>query len=212
MWRTRGATPTPLATSRVITSGVNGRPALGISALPGLGGVDVLVHLDRPWPLDVAVADRSTVDGQPGEGRAGPAERVPPTDAPAGHRARSRVRLAPPRARGGAPAAGRSTARWSVRPVRRGSTTHLVASSRVDRWTTSGSSRRRRRRRWRRGWSPSVDHHQSPGSRNLGRKVKVLGTSDRVALVGDEHAHGVAGEPPCLGRLRRLESRWETRR
>ena len=32
---TSGATPTPLATSRVITSGVNGRPALGISALPG---------------------------------------------------------------------------------------------------------------------------------------------------------------------------------
>ena len=32
---TSGVTPTPLATSRVITSGVNGRPALGISALPG---------------------------------------------------------------------------------------------------------------------------------------------------------------------------------
>jgi hypothetical protein len=32
---TSGATSTPLATSRVMTSGVNGRPALGISALPG---------------------------------------------------------------------------------------------------------------------------------------------------------------------------------
>src|SRR3954452_16137492 len=32
---TTGAMPTPLATSRVMTSGVNGRPALGISALPG---------------------------------------------------------------------------------------------------------------------------------------------------------------------------------
>ena len=30
-----GATPTPPATSRVITSWVNGRPAEGISALPG---------------------------------------------------------------------------------------------------------------------------------------------------------------------------------
>ena len=28
-------TATPLAASRVMTSGVNGRPALGISALPG---------------------------------------------------------------------------------------------------------------------------------------------------------------------------------
>jgi hypothetical protein len=32
---TNGVTATPLATSRVMTSGVNGRPALGISALPG---------------------------------------------------------------------------------------------------------------------------------------------------------------------------------
>ena len=32
---TIGVTPTPLATSRVSTSGVNGRPALGISAEPG---------------------------------------------------------------------------------------------------------------------------------------------------------------------------------
>ena len=35
MCSTSGVTPTPLATSRMITSGVNGRPALGISALPG---------------------------------------------------------------------------------------------------------------------------------------------------------------------------------
>ena len=32
---TSGVTPTPLATRRVTSSGVNGRPALGISALPG---------------------------------------------------------------------------------------------------------------------------------------------------------------------------------
>ena len=31
-----GATSTPRATSAVISSGVNGRPALGISALPGV--------------------------------------------------------------------------------------------------------------------------------------------------------------------------------
>ncbi len=30
-----GATATPRVTSRVTSSGVNGRPALGISALPG---------------------------------------------------------------------------------------------------------------------------------------------------------------------------------
>jgi hypothetical protein len=35
VWRTTGVTPMPLATSRVTTSGVNGRPALGISLLPG---------------------------------------------------------------------------------------------------------------------------------------------------------------------------------
>ncbi len=35
MWSTSGATPIPLATRRVMISGVNGRPALGISALPG---------------------------------------------------------------------------------------------------------------------------------------------------------------------------------
>ncbi len=35
MWSVIGATPTPLATRRVMTSSVNGRPAEGISALPG---------------------------------------------------------------------------------------------------------------------------------------------------------------------------------
>ena len=35
MCSTIGATPTPLATRRVMSSAVNGRPALGISALPG---------------------------------------------------------------------------------------------------------------------------------------------------------------------------------
>ena len=35
MWSTTGATPTPAVTSRVTSSFVNGRPALGISALPG---------------------------------------------------------------------------------------------------------------------------------------------------------------------------------
>jgi hypothetical protein len=35
VWRTSGVTPTPLAISRVSTSGVKGRPALGISAEPG---------------------------------------------------------------------------------------------------------------------------------------------------------------------------------
>ena len=33
--RVMGAKPTPRVTSRVTSSGVNGRPALGISALPG---------------------------------------------------------------------------------------------------------------------------------------------------------------------------------
>ncbi len=32
---TSGVTPTPFATRRVTSSGVKGRPALGISALPG---------------------------------------------------------------------------------------------------------------------------------------------------------------------------------
>ena len=41
MWSTTGATATPLATSRVMTSGVNGRPALGISALPGSSAYEV---------------------------------------------------------------------------------------------------------------------------------------------------------------------------
>ena len=35
MWSVIGATSTPWATSCVISSAVNGRPALGISALPG---------------------------------------------------------------------------------------------------------------------------------------------------------------------------------
>ena len=35
MCSTSGATSTPRAASAVISSGVNGRPALGISALPG---------------------------------------------------------------------------------------------------------------------------------------------------------------------------------
>ena len=35
VWSVIGATRTPSATSRVISSGVNGRPALAISALPG---------------------------------------------------------------------------------------------------------------------------------------------------------------------------------
>ena len=47
VWRTIGATRTPLATSRVRSSGVNGRRARH-SALPGSFGVDVLVRLERP--------------------------------------------------------------------------------------------------------------------------------------------------------------------
>ena len=35
MWSVNGAISTPRATSAVISSAVNGRPALGISALPG---------------------------------------------------------------------------------------------------------------------------------------------------------------------------------
>ena len=60
----RGATPTPLATSRVSTSGVKGRPALGISAEPGLGDVDVLVGRDRVTAPHVAVPDRAPVARQ----------------------------------------------------------------------------------------------------------------------------------------------------
>ena len=50
MWSTNGAKPTPRATSRVTTSALKGRAALGISALPGLVGEHGLVGRDRPVP------------------------------------------------------------------------------------------------------------------------------------------------------------------
>ena len=59
-----GATRTPPATSSVTSSAVNGRPALGISALPGSRRVDVLVGGERPARRHVAVADRAAVLGE----------------------------------------------------------------------------------------------------------------------------------------------------
>ena len=43
-------------------------PRAGHLGAARLGGVDVLVQVDRPRPLDVPVADRSAVDGEPGQG------------------------------------------------------------------------------------------------------------------------------------------------
>ena len=59
-----GATSTPRATSSVTSSAVNGRPALGISALPGSSANDGLVGVDRIVAGQVRVADRATVPAQ----------------------------------------------------------------------------------------------------------------------------------------------------
>ena len=79
-----------------------------------LGGVDVLVGAQRPRSLDVAVADRPAVDGQPGQRPLGQAEPGDPqaagvavrrrrasSDAPAAERERRRRRRTGP-ALGGA--------------------------------------------------------------------------------------------------------------
>ena len=75
---TSGVTPTPFATSRVTSSGVNGRPALGISALPGSRAYTFWYTSSGQSRVDVAVADRPAVDREVGEHRLREFERRDP--------------------------------------------------------------------------------------------------------------------------------------
>ena len=85
---TSGVTPTPFATSRVTTSGVNGRPALGISALPGSVAYTFWYVEIGQLPRDVAVADRPAVHGEVREQRLRQLQRRDPQP-PVGARSRA---------------------------------------------------------------------------------------------------------------------------
>ena len=183
--------------------GVNGRPALGISALPGTRREDRLVVGQRPRSRLVRVADRPAVAREEVEQRRGQLERGDPEpaggeirrDELGGAAARQREALARPRAaeplrrrgaarRPSAPAspgarASRDAARSAVPSARRASS---AAGSVADSLTTS----------------------RSPGAEVRGQLAEA-GVRERLAVARDHQPDRVAREPARLGRLGRLE-------
>ena len=143
VWSTTGAIPTPRATRRVISSGVNGRPALGISALPGSRGVDVLILVDRALAVVVCVPDRTAVPPQVLVDRIRQAQRREPEAVAA----RSAIRGRPGHRRA-ARAARPGLRRARERSPSRSSMIQAPSGRRhgVERWTRDGrpSSRRPR--------------------------------------------------------------------
>ena len=92
--------------------GGEGSTGAGHLGTAGLGGVDVLVHLDGPGPVHVAVPDGTAVDGQPAEYPLAQVETWPPTAGRRRRRAprgRSRHRRG---RRGAVTAGGPPTVRW----------------------------------------------------------------------------------------------------
>ena len=126
MWSTSGATCTPRASRSSSTRWVNGRPALGISALPGSSAKIVWRSRERARAGEVAVGDRAAVLGEVVVQRRRQVERGDPQAARARGRTASSSAEPPPgsarRSAGGARAAG-------ARARARRSSTHPGAAS-----------------------------------------------------------------------------------
>ena len=204
MWSTIRATPIPRAASARKSRGVNGRPALGISALPGTRANTVWWSASGRSARLVRVADRRAVPVEVRGQRRG--QREPGDPQPAApevgggeHGARAageRQPLAGPRA-AEAPA---------VRGARLDDPALRVA--RVGRREVQPQRRPVRPPRGQRGGQGRrlVDDEQVAGAEVRG-EVAEARVDERRGAGGDHQPHGVARQPARLRRLGRLERR-----
>ena len=205
MWSMMRWTPMPRVAQRVSARCVNGRPALGISALPGSVAKIVWWSVERARRRHVGVADRRAVVVEVGEQRLGQVE--PGDPQPAGGPGTAPAAGAP-RRRG---ACSVSPARRARRPSPRAARRPSVGPSSVRRsgrgevqvdggavWPARGQRRGERRRR--------VDDQQVAGLKWSGRSRKSVwiepARSARPAAA-PRRAPPAARSPPAARELER---------
>ena len=201
----------PRRASSSTSSAVNGRAALGISALPGSVPKICWYARERPAARRVAVADRLAVRGEV-------------VDAPARRGAATRARAAASRAAGRASSGGRRRRASRSTPVRSSAErdgAHAGRPAGFDEPEAAGhlgrevhADRARRRaasRRSRPGSSPRCSpRRRRRAAARCGRSANVACTTSCVA-VRHEQPHVGPAAPAHLGRLVGLERRVERR-
>ena len=187
-----GATCTPAVASRVTSRSVNGRPALGISALPGWVGEHRLVGGQRPRPAHVAVPDRLAVPVQVRRnvrgghrGHPQPARRVRRVGRDGGPAAQREPLAAAPSGWTAPPAGRRCAARPASARVPSARRRRRRTGFAVDKCTAGPSAVARHRGRQGGG---RVDHDQVAGAQHAGQ---VAEHEVRHAVVADRRRAGV---------------------